>query len=162
MTMRIGRRMIAVALLTTVLFAPAARAEASPSAASGAASVADSSLTTTQPAELRETAGSRSVTVFGNCTAGIFCGEVKNRLGRSVLISGNWPYNTKTMWLPAGQGSASDSHYYYDFRDTDGFHVPSGYIYYDTIGSKYYPGWHKVYDYQEITLNGWCLTTACS
>ncbi|PZG14144.1 hypothetical protein C1I95_22330 [Micromonospora craterilacus] len=156
-----GHRTIAAALLAAVLFAPAARAEAAPPAAPGPAPAVDSSLTSTELAKLRQPAANQSVTPFGNCTAGIFCGVVKNRLGRSVKISGNWPSNTKTMMLPAGQGPASDSSYYYEFRDTDGFEVPAGYIYSDPIGSKYRPGWHRVRDYQEITLNGWCLVSAC-
>ncbi|GIJ36160.1 hypothetical protein [Micromonospora sediminimaris] len=159
--MKIGYRAAAVALLATLLVAPAARAEATPSITAGSAPAADRKTTHSAPSELLRSSTSEVVTPLGNCTAGVFCGEVKNRLGRSLKISGNWPSNTKTMMLPAGQGAASDSSYYYDFRDTDGFQVPSGYIYYDTIGSTYRPGWHRVRDYQEITLNAWCLVSAC-
>ncbi|MGN9809007.1 hypothetical protein ACTMSW_06580 [Micromonospora sp. BQ11] len=140
-----------------MLVAPSARAEAATPIDSISASAVRSSTAPAELARLREAAASQSVTPFGNCTAGIFCGEVKNRLGRSLKISANWPTNSKTMWLPAGQGSASDSRYYYDFRDTDGFQVPSGYRYFDTVGNRYNAGWHKVYDYQEITLSGWQL-----
>ncbi|MEW1585473.1 hypothetical protein AB0283_08505 [Micromonospora vinacea] len=137
----------------------------SPSAAQAAPSSNGSDIGVAAATPVRQAASSAAEGDFGtlgNCTAGIFCGEVKNRLGRSIKLSGNWPTNSKTMWLPAGQGSASDSSYYYEFRDTDGFQVPSGYIYYDSVGNKYYPGWHKVNDLQEVTLNGWCLTSACS
>ncbi|MEU8220946.1 hypothetical protein AB0C47_34965 [Micromonospora taraxaci] len=136
-----------------------------PSAAQAAPASTGSAVAATVAAPVQQAASNPASSDFvplGNCTAGIFCGEVKNRLGRSVKLSGNWPTNSKTMWLPAGQGSASDSRYYYEFRDTDGFQVPSGYIYYDSVGNKYYPGWHKVNDLQVVTLNGWCLTSACS
>ncbi|MCG5467611.1 hypothetical protein LADH09A_001374 [Micromonospora sp. LAH09] len=153
------KRFVAAASVATfiALVAPSA-AQAAPTSTGTNVAAAVASPTR----QAASTAAEGDFTTLGNCTAGIFCGEVKNRLGRSIKLSGNWPTNSKTMWLPAGQGSASDSRYYYDFRDTDGFQVPSGYIYYDSVGNKYYPGWHKVNDLQTVTLNGWCLTSACS
>ncbi|WP_147434724.1 hypothetical protein [Micromonospora musae] len=139
------------------LVAPSAAEAAAPGSASATGTIAP--VTAPQAAP---TAAGGDFAPLGNCTAGIFCGEVKNRLGRSVKISGNWPSNTKTMMLPAGAGSGSDSSSYYEFRDTDGFQVPAGYYYSDTVGNRYYPGWHKVNDLQEITLNGWCDLDFCS
>ncbi|WBB66987.1 hypothetical protein [Micromonospora sp. WMMD812] len=152
-------RFLAAASAVAVLavLAPSTAQAAAPSAGSSAPVAVAPSAPQAAPEAV-----DGDIAPLGNCTAGIFCGEVKNRLGRSLKISGNWPSNTKTMWLPAGAGPGSDSSYYYEFRDTDGFQVPAGYYYSDTVGNRYYPGWHKVNDLQEITLNSWCDLDYCS
>ncbi|TDC30627.1 hypothetical protein E1211_23860 [Micromonospora sp. 15K316] len=153
-----GTRILAAVSAATLfaLITPSAAQAAAPGSDSASGAVVAPTTPRAAP-----TAAGGDIAPLGNCTAGIFCGEVKNRLGRSVKISGNWPSNTKTMMLPAGAGSGSDSSSYYEFRDTDGFQVPAGYYYTDTVGNKYYPGWHKVNDLQEVTLNGWCDLDFC-